>query len=323
MTDDLRITTTGRTKLETVIPLSTPYLVFLDPSNICNQQCGFCPTGNRELIKKVGRKLEKLSFGLCLRALRQLTEFPDRIKTLRLYKDGEPLLNPDFSVMVAYAKSKNKFDNIDTTTNGTLLTHELSRQIIDAGLTKIFISVHPSNIMNPKYAREIIYFYLYSRDHGNCKVFIKTAGDYLSHDERTMFLDIYSDFCDSIAIEHTASCWPEFDVPGVNKNIGIYGQKLEPTGVDVCPYIFYSISINSNGTVTPCFVDWQHSLTIGDLNSDRLLDIWNGEKLRGIRMAHLLKKRSQIPICKNCGQLIYGLPDNIDQHAFNIWNKIR
>ena len=41
-----RITLEGRTRLETVIPLSTPYLVFLDPSDICNQHCAFCPSGD-------------------------------------------------------------------------------------------------------------------------------------------------------------------------------------------------------------------------------------------------------------------------------------
>ena len=323
MNDNLRITTTGRTRLETVIPLATPYLVFLDPSNVCNQQCSYCPTGNRDLIKKIGRKPEKMSFALSLKILTQLTAFPDRIKTLRLYKDGEPLLNPDFPVIVAYAKSKNKFDQIDTTTNGTLLTPELSRHIIDAGLTKIFISVHPKNIANKDYIKQVAFFYFYSSSQGSCKVFIKTAGDYLSADERKMFLDIYTDISDSIAIEHTAPCWPGFDVPGVNKETGIYGQKLESTGVKVCPYIFYSISINSNGTVTPCFVDWKPSLVIGDLNHDNLQDIWNGEKLKGIRLAHLLKNKNKIPICASCGQLIYGMPDNIDDYAFNLWNKIR
>jgi len=321
MNDNLRITTTGRTRLETVIPLATPYLVFLDPSNVCNQQCSYCPTGNRDLIKKMGRKPEKMSFGFALKTLTQLCAFPDRIKTLRLYKDGEPLLNPDFPVIVAYAKSKNKFDNIDTTTNGVLLTHELSRHIVNAGLTKIFISVHPKNIANKEYMDRINYFYQYSRDHGNCKVFIKTAGDYCSYDERQMFMDIYSEFCDSIAIEHTAPCWPGFEVEGINKEVGIYGQPVQED-IKVCPYLFYSISINSNGTVSPCFVDWKQKMILGDLHTDKLIDIWNGEKLREIRFTHLAGLRHTLSHCGTCEHHMYGQPDNIDQYADELIKKI-
>lgn len=32
----MRITTENRTRLETVIPLATPYVIFIDPSNVCN-----------------------------------------------------------------------------------------------------------------------------------------------------------------------------------------------------------------------------------------------------------------------------------------------
>ena len=35
----------GRTKLETVIPLQTPFILYCDPASICNLQCEFCPCG--------------------------------------------------------------------------------------------------------------------------------------------------------------------------------------------------------------------------------------------------------------------------------------
>ena len=47
-----RINLEGRTPLETVIPLQTPYVVFVDPASACNFNCKFCPTGHRDLIQK-------------------------------------------------------------------------------------------------------------------------------------------------------------------------------------------------------------------------------------------------------------------------------
>ena len=70
-----------------------------------------------------------------------ICEFDEPIKVLRLYKDGEPLLNPHFVDMIKYAKEKGCCDRVDTTTNAALLTHDLSLKIIEAGLDRINISI--------------------------------------------------------------------------------------------------------------------------------------------------------------------------------------
>ena len=59
-----RIELENRTKLEEVIPIKVPFLVFLDPADICNFQCKFCPTGNRALIKKINRDSDLMKFDL-------------------------------------------------------------------------------------------------------------------------------------------------------------------------------------------------------------------------------------------------------------------
>ena len=37
-----RINQEGRTRLEEVIPLETPFVLFVDPSSACNFRCKFC-----------------------------------------------------------------------------------------------------------------------------------------------------------------------------------------------------------------------------------------------------------------------------------------
>ena len=49
------------------------------------------------------------------------------------------------------------------------------------------------------------------------------------------------------------SCWPNFELGElVNNNFGIYGQEIKE--VDICPYPFYSMSVNSDGKVSVCFL---------------------------------------------------------------------
>ena len=120
---------------------------------------------------------------------------------------------------------------------------------------------------------------------------------------------------DGVYIEHVMSCWPEFELKGVvvNREVGIYGQPIKE--VQVCPYVFYSFSINSDGLASLCFLDWSRKLIIGDVIKESVKDIWRGEKLREYQTMFLRKQRKTHPVCGQCGQLTHGLPDDIDNYA--------
>src|SRR6202167_1458217 len=59
-----RINMQGRTPPETVIPLATPFIVFVDPASACNFKCTFCPTGHHDLIAETGRFQGAMKFEL-------------------------------------------------------------------------------------------------------------------------------------------------------------------------------------------------------------------------------------------------------------------
>lgn len=318
-----RIELENRTKLEEVIPIEVPFLVFLDPADICNFQCKFCPTGNRALIKKIKRNSGLMDFDLYKKIIDDLCELEKPIKVLRLYKDGEPLLNPKFADMVRYAKERGCALQVDTTTNGSLLNPKKNIELVEAGLDKIHISLEGLSdefykefsgykINFDKLVENIRHFYEHKR---NCVVSIKTVGDNLSEEEKDRFFNIFGDITDHIFIEHVAPCWPKFEMSGVipNSEVGIYGQEIKE--VDVCPYIFYSLSINSDGKVSLCFLDWSRELIVGDVKTESFKNIWNGETLFNYRKMHLMKRRKDHPICAACGQLSHCLPDDIDPFA--------
>ena len=87
------------------LPLKTPLVMVVDPSSICNLRCRFCPTGYDDLIKScTNRKQQIMSFDLFKKIIDDVLEFKNSINVLRLYKEGEPLVNPNFEDMVKYAK---------------------------------------------------------------------------------------------------------------------------------------------------------------------------------------------------------------------------
>jgi MoaA/NifB/PqqE/SkfB family radical SAM enzyme len=302
-----RIDLENRTRLETVIPLSTPYLVFLDPSDICFAKCPHCPTGSGEALKY--KKPMLMDFDLYKKIIDDLCEMPEKVKTLRLYGDGEPLLNPAFPHMVSYAKATGRFGQIDTTTNALWLDFEMQNMILDAGLDKIFISV--PNDYGAHYHSRIASLYRLSR--GRCQVHVKIIGDNMDEDDKKGFYDDFGPISDRMFIENLSPCWPEFNVGQVGMR-GIYGQPLTPAP-KVCSYIFYSTKINSDGRVSLCFLDWKHGMILGDLKEMKFAYIWNGERLRTVQQTHLQMYRSFYSDCRNCQQLVYGAPDNIDAYA--------
>lgn len=327
-----RINLEGRTPLETVIPLSTPFVVFADPASACNFTCPFCPTGHRDMIADTGRFQGVMKYEVFTKIIDDLAQFDRPIKVLRMYKDGEPFLNKRLADMIAYAKKSGHVDYIDTTTNGSLLTPQRLAEVLEAGLDKINISVDG---MTPEQYRKFTGFdfdfdkfvetikWLYANK-GNCEVVVKIPGELITEPQRQEFYDTFGDHCDRIFIENFAPCWPDFDVEahtGFKITEGIYQQPVTPT--DTCPYIFYSISVNADGLVSSCFLDWGRKLLVGDVRTQSMKDIWHSDALNALRQQHLEGRRKQNPVCGKCGQLSHCLPDNIDAFRAELLPKFR
>jgi len=328
-----RIDLINRTQLENVIPLETPFVVFVDPADACNFKCSFCPTADRKLMKEVGRPWRQMSFDLYKKITNDLLKFPKKIEVLRLYKDGEPLLNKHFVDMIKYAKDIGASNRIDTTTNAALLNPKLGREIALAGLDRINISIEGINNEQYKQFSNIDFEFNRVLDNvrefyenkGNCEMLVKINGDHLTEKDKNKFLELFGDITDKIYIEHVMSCWPNFDLEShgvkVNDNSGIYGQEIKE--VDICPYVFYSFAVNSDGLVSVCFLDWARKMIVGDLKTESIEEVWNGGKMKRYRKLMLDGNRKKHPECANCGQMTHGNPDNLDSHRIEINKKLQ
>jgi len=87
-----------------------PYILILDPGNICNLRCPLCPTGTKE--KGMNRQL--LKFDLFVKIIDRLYPY---VYEVALHNWGEPFLNLDIFKMIAYCKQKNIGTNLSTNLN--------------------------------------------------------------------------------------------------------------------------------------------------------------------------------------------------------------
>ena len=326
-----RLNNNNRNNLSEVLPLKKPYVLLVDPSSLCNLRCKWCPSGYDNLMAEYGRNNGVMEYSLFEKIVSDSLEFTTPINVLRLYKEGEPLVNPKFVDMVRIAKRSGAYKKIETTTNGILLNKELNRKLIDAGIDQINISVNGVSeeqiykntcrkIDFKKYCDNIIDLCKNSED---CIVYVKSIKDVLTEEEQKYFMDLFGEWADRIFLERLSPAWPDFDIKlsGYNyEDIGNYGQPLENR--TVCPYIFYVMVINSDGTCDTCVGDWKHNQIIGDVNTNSLKNIWLGEPLKEIQLSHLDGIREKNELCKSCEVIKYGCYDNIDADRCEIKNRI-
>jgi len=329
-----RIQTKNRTELQNVIPLNTPFVVYMDPSSACNFWCKFCPTGERDEIGKTTRWTGTMGLDIYKKAVDDLAEFNTAIKTLKLYKDGEPLLNKDFAEMVVYAKASGFANCIETTTNGSLLMPKLTDKIIAAGLDRVNISVYGmsdddflqfsrTKVNYDKFLQNIRYFY---ENRGNCIVHIKTTVGISNRDTLDEFYQKFGSYCDSIDVENISPFWPGYDFQKkynlqVNKKSGTFGQTLEKKLV--CPYVFYALAVNSDGRVDLCSCDWTHDYIIGDVRKQSLKEIWSSKELYHEQILQLQGLRMDHPLCRDCHEISYESIDNIDKYREELLGRLK
>lgn len=324
-----RIITKDRVPLQTLLPLESPLVLFIDPSDKCCLKCEFCPSSDYSLMQQVGRPLTTMSFDLYKKIIDDLNEFKTKVKVVRLYSHGEPLLNKNFADMVRYAKQSPKVETIDTTTNAICLNEHLSLDIIDAGIDRINISINGvSDEQYQKFTHTKINFqklvdnitFLYN-NRKQCYIFIKINGDTISKEDEQKFLEVFEPIADSVAIERAMNCWNGFESDiKQNESVGIYGQSLQKEPL-TCSYSQYSLAIQSSGIVSKCFLDWGLNLTIGDTNFESIYDIWHGKRVNAFQEFMLNGLRKNDLYCKNCSQLTYGQADNIDEYTTEILQK--
>lgn len=319
-----------RQPLQDVLPLDTPFVVYIEPTNACNFRCQFCPTGDPDLLRQVGRPIATMKFDQFRKLVDDLKAFPRKLKLLSLYKDGEPLIHRHFPEMVRYAKDAGISERIWTKTNGSLLNPELNARIADAGLDLISISVEGVSRESYKRIADVDLDYdgfrrnledLFRR-RGRMDIYVKIADSGLSPEEIERFYADFGPLSTHIGVEKLMG-WSNSGLKDFT--LGTHpetydGLPLVPK--DICAYPFYVLAVNANGAVSVCGNDWSHNTNVGNAFTSSLHEIWNGPALRAFQFAMLEGRRCENAACANCYYLMI-VPDNLDDFRGLLLDRFR
>lgn len=310
----------ARTCLAQGIPLSTPYIVQMFPVYGCNFRCSYCihsvPREQRGYISDQAF----MEYNLYKKCIDDMCVFPERVKMLRFAGTGEPLLHKDIAKMVSYAAEKKVASSIDIVTNGALLTPNLSKDLINAGLSRLRVSIQGVNAQKYKqttgidfnldeFIENLTYFYDNKR---NTQIYLKIIDCALEEKDEERFFKIFGDICDVIAIEHLLPAVSQIDYSSIsrgNNNLTQNGTIIQE--VEVCPQPFYLMQINPEGNIVPCCA-METTCVVGNCNIESLHDIWSGNRYNSFRKMQLIRQKEKYPVCKKCQQYKYAMfPEDI------------
>lgn len=299
---------TDRVILAEKIPLATPFSIFVFPTTYCNFNCIYCAhsLGYKKMKDQYKFVPQNMSMETYKKILDQIKEFPDKIKMLSLTGQGEPLLNRDIPLMVKLAKDSGIAERIEIITNGALLSKEMSDRLIEAGLDTLRVSLQGLSTQKyqeicgtavdfEEYLDNIKYFYENRR---NTNLFVKIMDVSLEDGEEEKFYHLFSNCSDRMYIEKML---PAYEGVEVTKDMDVeydrYGRKHGKR--DVCPLPFYMIGIFPDGEVEPCDTIYK-PIVLGNINQDKLVDMWNGKKLRTFWEMQLRSERHCNTGCSVC-----------------------
>jgi radical SAM protein with 4Fe4S-binding SPASM domain len=305
-----------RSPLAESAPIDTPWLVMLDPANLCNMRCNFCPTGFKEQVAM--RRNGIMPFDLYKKIIEDFSVMPHRIRKMVFCKDGEPLLNKHIVEMLGMAVDAQISDKIWLRTNGLQLKPDLNTKLAGLGLDLIAVSVKAMSAEGYKKIADVNMNYdkflenvhdLTERCRKTTKtaVYVNTVNLHSPEDSEKFFRD-FEGISDYVALEdvHNWSMSELHDWKGAGR---VVDNVLVPRVA--CAFPLYSFAVNWNGEVSACQEDWAMRNIIGDLMHETVREIWRGETRRNFMRTHLEGRRSELPACAHCSYIEFA-PANID-----------
>ena len=279
-----------------------PMMLVLSFAYPCNALCPHCPYTNSN-IRKEYRDAAYRSEAIYKKIA---DESGPHHAYLRISGGGEPMLHPQGTELLVYAKSKGC--KIGLITNGSLFTEENSRALLAANVDMIEFSV---DACDPDaygiFRKGLDWDVLLT----NFKRMIELRKEMRST-SKIICSAVNQDGVDINAVE---KFWVEemgadylikrkFLTWGGNTTLN--GERsADPlpyldTEDTPCPFIFERLNIDSRGNVMVCGYDISANTSMGTVATDSIAEIWHGPGFKFYREKHLAGKGSDIPLCRGC-----------------------
>ena len=264
--------------------------IYVEITNYCNLSCSFCSKDTREK-----REMTVSEFRMVISKIKDYTE------NIYLHVKGEPLLHSNLDEILSIC-DENKV-NLKITTNGTLLAKRKDI-LLKHNIKQISISLHCENNF-PNYFEDVF--------NTSDELSKKTTIVYRIWTLPTLDLDKFStkivdkiinyykldlDIIDKIKHEKATKIAENIYL---DKNYEFNWPKISNKKSDIgtCLGTKDHIGILSDGNVTPCCLDSDGVIRLGNIFESDLEDIINGDLFKKINNG-FNNRRLVCDLCRSC-----------------------
>lgn len=263
-----------------------PEIVQIEATNICNAKCVFCPRD------EMGRALGIMSMDLFRKVADECAALG--IGHVRMHNYGEAFVDRKLVEKIRYAKQIG-IPEVGVISNGSLITEDVARGMIEAGLDAINISldaagreVFETTRVGLKYdkvmaAVERILRIREELGRTHPKLILSFVRQDNS-DEEHAFIERWRARADKVHVTDLHN-WA--------------GTLHTESSVNFpCYRLWLTFTVLWDGRVSLCCADFDGREILGDLRTSTIAEIWNGDRYREVRRAHL--DHGGPSICQSC-----------------------
>lgn len=279
--------------------LEFPRYLEIETVNACNARCPMCTIGDWK------RNYLPMKDGLFKKIAGEVIGYADKIKRVTLYRDGEPLLDRKLGERIALLK-KGGIKTTSISTNVSLLTEEKAKELLEAGLDIMIMSIDSlqkgvyENIRKGLNFEEVManaqrFIELRNKIRPQTRIWmrmIRQKSNFQEWPEYHRYWSVLLGENDRIYYHNI------FNWGGQLKDFEPISQSYEPHLP--CVALWSLIVIFSNGDVPLCNADYNNKYPLGNVLNSSIHQIWQSKILQQRRLLHLEGKKSFLDICKDC-----------------------
>jgi radical SAM protein with 4Fe4S-binding SPASM domain len=286
---------------QNLVTPAIPMIQNIESTNACGMRCVMCP--RNEMKRKVGF----MDLALFESILMQLKEN----SRLCLHHFGDPLLHPKIGEMFRLCGEYGIKSSIST--NPQTLTERKIKDIFDGGLDILHLSfdgakketfekIRAGEANFEKSIEGIERFVKEKKRRGSLKPYTKIAIIKMkdTQDEIEAFKERWESYdgIDKVEVKEFIT-WD-----GTNEDINNMGveesHKVKRKKYYPCLWPWMKLTVLWDGQVVACCFDSDAKCVLGNLKTQTLEEIWNGEEMQKFREQHIKNDFPDGHLCKHC-----------------------
>jgi radical SAM protein with 4Fe4S-binding SPASM domain len=292
--------------------LPFPMAIQLQTINACNAACTMCPYPLYKREFPAGRMAPELFD----KVLEEIAERPE-LDTFIPMLQNEPFLDKTLFERIAKLKARTQGRvTVELVTNGAFLDAANIERIRESGLDLLDISL---DAVSPEIYRKVRVGLDYERVMSGVERVLAAGLTGTEVFVRLVRLKDNMEEVDAFRKKWARRGVPVFVYTANNRSGDLekfderhripedslpLGQRMERwasrTSLGHCPFPFAGAFILHNGDVLACPHDWGRKELVGNVRDQKLAEIWNGQRMRDIRLAISERRYSELPACKDC-----------------------